>query len=135
MIIGLAWDKMTPGVQAQIIRDLLALNSNVTAVYWTGVELDATMRVLGITRTTDKDKVEVWRTYQVGETEVRPPTPVDVVPCVLHRKTTNVQLIKNKKTKRTPEPQGIYNTFNPYNIPMPDPYGRAVDPRVLLVWT
>lgn len=135
MIIGLAWDKMTPGVQAQVVRDVLALGEDLTAVYWTGVELDSTLRVLGVKRCLGKQDVEVWRTYQVGDKEVRPPTNVEAIPCVLYRGKTNTTLRPNVKRVRKAEEQGIPNTFNPYDVPMPDPYGRAVDPRVLLLWT
>lgn len=134
MILGLAWDKMTPGVQAQVIRDILAVNGELRGVYWTGVELDATMKVLRVRRCTDIDKVTVWRTYQVQEQRVIPPTPVDDIPCVLYRETQALHLHRNRKVRR-PTEQGRPNTFNPYDVPMPDPDGRAVDPRVLLVWT
>ncbi len=97
MILGLAWDKMTPGVQAQVIRDILAVNGELRGVYWTGVELDATMRVLRVRRCTDIDKVTVWRTYQVQEQRVIPPTPVDDIPCVLYRETQALHLHRKQE--------------------------------------
>lgn len=139
MIVGFLWDKMTPQVQSQVVRDLMELGSDVDGAYWTGVEIDPMIRVLGIPRITDRARVEVWRTYQTQEQKFRPDVGgVKNFPCVLYQKPARSTLVKPKivtqrqRENKQPE-QGMPNTYNPYDRPMPDPNGAVSNSYVLQV--
>ncbi len=150
-VVGVVWDNYTPAVEAQLLKDILALQAEATK--WPGTELqiacrssavDRLLAVLHVIRSSDLSDVNIWRTYQTGADRVHLPEDVtasyeQVSECVLYvppkPNRNNLQVIKDDPGYALKQGGRDYG-YNPFDKPPPSSdqmYSR--DPLVNYVWT
>ena len=128
MILGLWWDKVTPKLQAAVILNVRALQPD--ALYWTGVDFNPILSVLGIPRTGDEKAVTHWLVYKSNKKVVTPRLNGEVIEIIMDegRKEGRLRkppIVTQRQREMKAPPQGQSLTYNPYDRPMPDPYAKS----------
>lgn len=142
-VMGLEWDNYTPQVQAQIVKDLIAIrdqpNCRNLVVYYEKdePELAGMLRALNIKRTPSKVLAGLWVLYQTGPNELEAPEhakEVVVRDMQVHGVDPNI-LDTNEQAGFYLAPQGrnISPTLD-LNRPMPNWYPGGPTPDIVWLW-
>ncbi len=137
--VGLKWDAYTPGVEGQITRDLIALQSQGPqgtdlSVACADDSASRLLNALGIQRGEAKE-ARLWITYRTEEPLVQAPEHAStVIERDLYVAVNNQTIDTEAHPGYYMQPQGRVIPQNyMLNKPMPNPNGRC-DPMVILLW-
>lgn len=143
--VGLHWDKWTSAVETSIVRDVLALQAEVSPQRLTVSCLydnaDPVLKALGVIRTSLITVPRFWRTYQVGADVVYAPegsSPEAVVePLVLYRRKREELMVQEDDNPGYPlKDFGRALNWNPFDRRPPSAHGvPSMNPLVNLVWS
>jgi len=124
---GIIYDRYTPQVEGQILRDCLMLQEvarktsyDQVTIVCTSDDFDHLLDVLGMERTSDTTKTREWLVYKTGEQWPQPPGDVETVverDMEQKRKAPNMQVL-----------DGLHN--NGYYLP---PQGRLSPDTISLL--
>lgn len=141
-VMGLMWDHYTTQVEGQIIRDLIAIQSqpNVSqlAVYYEGEEpsLEALLGPMGVMRSPMKALAKLWVLYQVGNEPMEAPehaTEVVVRDLQVRLKGPNLDTDEHSGFYLAPQGRNISPTLD-LNRPMPGWYPGGPTAPIVWMW-
>lgn len=142
-VMGLIWDHFTPQVEGQIIRDLIAIQSQPSSrelsVYYDGTEpqLDTALRTMGIARTDAKPLARLWVLYQTAsEPLVEPEHAKEVVVRNLQVKLKDPNVLDTGAHSGfylAPQGRNISPTLD-LNRPMPGWYPGGPPANIVWLW-
>ena len=141
-VLGIAWDQYTPAVEAQLARDLIALQSEATTqktrlvVATESIEADPLLRALRIDRINSMVPASIIRTYKVHNSpQLNVRNDVDVIECDL-----SVEMAPKNINPQSEVPydlqrgdRAIPNTLDLDSLPPTRRRGQ-VDPFFLQIW-
>jgi hypothetical protein len=142
-VMGLMWDHFTPQVQAQIVKDLIAIKNqpesrNLTVYYEKDApELKSLLVSMGIHRTPAKVLAGLWVLYQTG------PNPLEAPDTAKEVVVRDMQVhVKDPDVLDTGEQSGFYLAPQGRNIsptldlnrPMPAWYPGGPTPDIVYLW-
>ena len=140
--VGLAWDEYTPAVQAQLVRDVMALKEKTNK--WPGSKLvvvspkpdaDAVLVQLGVPRVPNRALATFWRVYEVLTEPDLPDNAETISICKVTQKTTPAPLRLNRWGGFMLQEQGRpYGDTSLINRPAPNGYA-PVSPALVSIWT
>ncbi len=139
--VGLWWDDYTPAVEGQVVRDIIALQSQgpqkmqIMAICRDD-SADRTLDALGVKRGVTHALASLWIAYKTGPEEVEVPE---------HAETVIVRdlFVDRKENLLDPTPRPGYfmapqgrvkGPSSIYTKPMPTHSGPT-DPMVILLWS
>lgn len=142
-VMGLMWDHFTPQVQAQIVKDLIAIknqpNSRNLTVYYEkdAPELKSLLVSMGIHRTPAKVLAGLWVLYQTGPVALEAPESakeVVVRDMQVHVKDPNVlDTAEQSGFYLAPQGRNISPTLD-LNRPMPGWYPGGPTADIVWLW-
>lgn len=140
-VIGFQWDEYTPQVEAQLTKDLIALNQAVTR--WpgsifkasAGLEAHRIIAALNIELALPEE-ARTWRTYQTTHDRVQVPDwAEDVIACDLSVKHSNSNVIsRGPHNGYALKEFGRMDGYYPFKRRPPNTKWATSDPLVTMIW-
>lgn len=133
--VGLVWDAYTPAVEAQITRDLIALQQKSEIVVISDSnEVDRALAALGIKHGIGSELVDVWIVYQTTKEKPYVETSKPVIDRCLYQERVENRINPKSDNGYYLHPQGRWSQPRISQAPMPNRNGQT-DPAVIYLWS
>lgn len=142
-VMGLLWDHFTPQVQAQVVKDLIAIKDqpksrNLMAYYKSDdPAVETLIRSVGVERSQLAAPATLWVTYQTGSRDIEAPEHAkEVVHRDMRIKHANPDVLDTEEHSGfylAPQGRNIAPTLD-LNRPMPAHQPAGTDPAIIYLW-
>lgn len=141
-VIGFLWDDYTPQVEAQMAKDLIALNKAVTRwpgdvmLVRAGPEAHRLIASLDLQLGTTDESAKIWRTYLTQGRRLRAPDwATTVISCDLTvRKSESNKLERGPHSSYGLKEFGRMDGYDPFRRRPPQTKWATTDPLVTMIW-